>query len=347
MRIACLLFDDFLLLDAAGALGAFELAARAGCKGYSIEIIAATPGPVRSSCGAQLLAGDMRDCEDFHTLLIPGGDGARDRAKYRDLVPFIRRAASARRRIASICSGAFVLAEAGLLDGQRAATHWIDALELGRRYPKVTVDAESLFVQERNIWTSAGVVAGIDMALTLIESDYGSEIARRVSQLLVVPFRRAGTQTQHSALLDNLAPSNRFGDLLAWARQNLSAALDVEMLADRARLSARQFSRSFKSSVGMSPAKAIEQLRVESARPAIESDAKSLDQIARECGFRDAERMTRSFRRLTGETPQTLRRRARETTDRRRDRALVDERPLDPPGYPDERAASPAQADIL
>ncbi|WP_374414441.1 GlxA family transcriptional regulator [Novosphingobium colocasiae] len=316
MRIACLLFEDFLLLDAAGALGAFELAARAGCEGYSIEMIAATPGPVRSSSGATLLAGDLRNCSDFHTLLIPGGDGAHDCAKYRDLIPFIQRTARARRRIASICSGAFVLAEAGLLNDRRAATHWLSALELSQRFPKVDVDAESLFVRDRNIWTSAGVVAGIDLALALIESDYGSEIARRVSQLLVVPFRRAGTQTQHSALLDNLAPSNRFGDLLAWARQNLAQPLDVEMLADRARLSARQFSRSFKSSVGMSPAKAIEQLRIESARPAIESDAKSLEQIARDCGFGDAERMTRSFRRMTGETPQTVRRQARARADR-------------------------------
>lgn len=316
MRIACLLFEDFLLLDAAGAMGAFELAARAGCEGYSIEMIAAAAGPVRSSCGAMLLASDMRDCHDFDTLLIPGGDGTRDRAKYRDLAPFIRQTAHAQRRIASTCSGSFVLAEAGLLDNRRAATHWNRAVELGQQFPKVKVDAESLFVCDQNVWTSAGVVAGIDLALALIETDYGSEIARRVSQMLVVPFRRSGTQTQHSALLDDIAPSNRFGDLLAWARQNLTQALDVETLADHARLSARQFSRSFRASVGMSPAKAIEQLRVATARPAIESDAKSLEAIARACGFGDAERMTRSFRRLTGETPQALRRRAREKLDR-------------------------------
>lgn len=317
MRIACLLFEDFLLLDAAGALGAFELAARTGCEGYSVEIIAAAPGPVRSSSGITLLAGDMRTCEDFHTLLVPGGDGAHHSEKYRDLIPFIQQTARAGRRIASVCSGAFVLAEAGLLDDRRAATHWNGALELSQRFPKVDVDAESLFVRDHNIWTSAGIVAGIDLALALIEHDYGSEVARRVSQLLVVPFRRAGTQTQHSALLDTLAPTNRFGDLLAWARQNLNQSLDVEALADRARLSARQFSRSFRASVGMSPAKAIEQLRVDSARPTVESDARSLEQIARDYGFGDAERMTRSFRRLTGETPQALRRRARERAERR------------------------------
>lgn len=317
MRIACLLFEDFLLLDAAGALGAFELAARTGCEGYSVEMIAAAPGPVRSSSGITLLAGDMRTCEDFHTLLVPGGDGAHHSEKYRDLIPFIQQTARAGRRIASVCSGAFVLAEAGLLDDRRAATHWNGALELSQRFPKVDVDAESLFVRDHNIWTSAGIVAGIDLALALIEHDYGSEVARRVSQLLVVPFRRAGTQTQHSALLDTLAPTNRFGDLLAWARQNLNQPLDVETLADRARLSARQFSRSFRASVGMSPAKAIEQLRVDSARPTVESDARSLEQIARDYGFGDAERMTRSFRRLTGETPQALRRRARERAERR------------------------------
>lgn len=318
MRIACLLYEDFLLLDAAGALGAFELAARSGCEGYSIEMIAEATGPVRSSGGIQLMARDWRECGDFDTLLIPGGDGTEDRRKYSDLIPFIQRTARLRRRIASVCSGAFLLAEAGLLDDRRAATHWITALELSQRYPKIDVDAESLFVRDGNVWTSAGVVSGIDLALALIESDYGSEVARRVAQLLVVPFRRAGTQTQHSALLDNVDPSNRFGDLLAWARLNLTQPLDVEQLADRARLSARQFSRSFQSSIGMSPAKAIEQLRVESARSAIESDAKSLEQIARECGFREAERMTRAFRRLVGETPQALRRRARERDGRRK-----------------------------
>lgn len=318
MRIVCLLYEDFLLLDAAGALGAFELAARSGCEGYSIEMIAAATGPVRSSGGVQLLARDWRECGDFDTLLIPGGDGTEDREKYRDLIPFIQRTARLKRRIASVCSGAFLLAEAGLLDQRRAATHWITALDLSHRYPQVDVDAESLFVRDGNVWTSAGVVSGIDLALALIESDYGSEVARRVAQLLVVPFRRAGTQTQHSALLDNVDPSNRFGDLLAWARLNLTQPLDVEQLADRARLSARQFSRSFQSSIGMSPAKAIEQLRVESARSAVESDAKSLEQIARECGFREAERMTRAFRRLIGETPQALRRRARERDGRRK-----------------------------
>lgn len=311
MRIACLLFEDFLLLDAAGALGAFELAGRAGCEGYEIEFLADRSGPVRSSNGTSLLARDWRECNDFHTLLIPGGDGAHEVGKFQNLIPFIQRSAQDKRRLASVCSGAFLLGEAGLLDGRRAATHWADARTLSQKFPQVDVDAESLYVGKGNIWTSAGVVSGIDLALALIELDYGSEIARRVAQLLVIPFRRAGTQTQHSGLLDNIAPSDRFGDLLAWARLNLTQPLNVEQLADKSRLSVRQFSRSFTSTVGISPARAIEQLRVESARPAIESGAKSLEQIARECGFGGPDQMTRAFRRLLGETPQALRRQGR------------------------------------
>ncbi len=312
MRIACLLFEDFLLLDAAGALGAFELAARAGCEGYDIEMLADKSGPVRSSNGAYLMARDWRECDDFHTLIIPGGDGAHDSSKFHSLIPFIQQSAQEKRRIASICSGAFLLGQAGLLDGRRAATHWADALSLSQKFPKIDVDADSLYVGKGNIWTSAGVVSGIDLALALIENDYGSEIARRVAQLLVVPFRRAGTQTQHSGLLDSIEPSDRYGDLLAWARLNLTQPLDVEQLSEKAHLSVRQFSRSFRSSIGMSPARAIEQLRVESARPAIESGVKSLEQIARECGFGGPDQMTRAFRRMLGETPQSFRRRAKE-----------------------------------
>jgi transcriptional regulator GlxA family with amidase domain len=275
-------------------------------------MLADRTGPVLSSSGAYLLARDWRECDDFHTLLVPGGNGAHDIRKFQDLIPFIQQAARRNRRIASVCSGAMLLAEAGLLDGRRAATHWVDALSLSQKFPKVDVDAESLYVGKGNIWTSAGVVSGIDLALALIEVDYGSEIARRVAQLLVVPFRRAGTQAQHSGLLSNIAPSDRFGDLLAWARLNLTQQLDVEKLAEKARLSVRQFSRAFMSSIGMSPAKAIEKLRVESARPAIENGVKSLEQIARECGFGGPDQMTRAFRRLLGETPQALRRRAKE-----------------------------------
>ena len=306
------MYDDFLMLDAAGALGAFELAGLAGCEGYSIEMLADKSGPVCSSNGVYVFAQDWRDCGDFHTLLIPGGNGAHDISKFRNLIPFITRSALEKRRIASICSGAFLLAEAGLLDGRRATTHWVDALSLSQKFPQIDVDADSLYTGKDNVWTSAGVVSGIDLALALIERDYGSQVARRVAQLLVVPFRRAGTQTQHSGLLDHVAPTDRFGDLLAWARLNLTQPLHVEQLAEKAHLSVRQFSRSFMSSVGMSPARAIELLRVECARPAIESGAKSLEQIARECGFGGPDQMTRAFRRLLGETPQTLRRRAKE-----------------------------------
>lgn len=213
--------------------------------------------------------------------------------------------------MASVCSGAYLLADAGLLDGRRAATHWAEAPRLASRNPKVDVDATSLFVRDGNIWTSAGVTAGIDLALALIEEDYGAEVARGTAQRLVVPFRRPGTQSQHSAVLDLVSSDSRFGEILAWARTHLGERLDVEQLADRAALSVRQFTRAFTAAVGVSPAKAIERLRLESARGALEASERPIDGVARDCGFVDRERMRRAFVRTYGEPPQAIRRKAK------------------------------------
>jgi transcriptional regulator GlxA family with amidase domain len=316
LRVACLVYENFLLLDATGPMAAFEQARYAGSDGYTVELVAAEAGSVRSSCGIELLAAKFDVEAEFHTVLVPGGKGALDRRRYQDLLPLLQQASKRGCCIASICSGAFVLAEAGLLDGRRAATHWMNVVELRARYPAIEVDDESIFVLDKGVWTSAGATSGIDLALALVESDYGSVVAQRVSQLLVVPLRRPGTQSQHSALLENIGPDNRFNDVLTWARLNLRQPLSVEQLAERSKLSVRQFSRAFRETVGTSPARAVERLRVKSAGADVRRAVKSFEQIALDCGFGDPGRMTRSFRRITGETPQALRRHARLHTER-------------------------------
>jgi transcriptional regulator GlxA family with amidase domain len=301
-------YDGFLLLDMAGPLGAFETTAQCGVEGYSIEILGEEDGDVAASCGLSVKAMDYRRSTGCDILLLPGGTTAPDVTRYKELLPFIRETAETGCTVASVCSGAFLLAEAGLLSGRTAATHWREAPELARRFPKVKVDAESLFVNDGKIWTSAGVTSGIDLALAIIQRDYGIAIARKVAQILVVSVNRPGGQSQHSALLDMIGPENKFNELLIWARARLNEPLSVERLADHMALSVRQFTRSFTAAVGVAPAKAIERLRLESARAAIESGQRSMDQIARESGFGNIDRMRRSFLRGFGSTPQEVRR---------------------------------------
>jgi transcriptional regulator GlxA family with amidase domain len=210
--------------------------------------------------------------------------------------------------VASVCSGAFLLAEAGILAGKTAATHWRAAPELARRYPSVKVDAESLFVRDGRIWTSAGISSGIDLALAMIQEDYGFSVARSVAQILVVAVNRPGGQSQHSALLELVRADNRFNEILIWARSHLREPLNVESLAERAALSVRQFTRAFTAAIGVAPAKAIERLRLESARTLIDAGARSLDQVARDSGFGNVGRMRRAFVRSLGLTPQAIRR---------------------------------------
>ena len=308
IRVSCLLFDGFVLLDMAGPITAFETASQCDVPGYSIEILGSTTGSVTSSCGATVGTIDFRKARGCDILLIPGGLGAFNRENYAHLLPFIRSVAENGRKLASVCSGAFVLAEAGLLDGRAAATHWREAAELAKRFPSIKVDAESLFVRDGNTWTSAGISSGIDLALAMIEDDYGFETARRVAQILVVFVNRPGGQSQHSALLELIGANNRFKEILIWARSHLNEPLDVDRLAGRAALSVRQFTRAFTASIGIAPAKAIERLRLESARASIEAGARSLEQVAHDSGFGSIDRMRRAFIRHFRVTPQAVRR---------------------------------------
>jgi transcriptional regulator GlxA family with amidase domain len=310
--IAVLIFPDFQLLDAAGPIAAFEVAGRLRRpSAYRIKILARAAGPVPSSSGAMLYAEAFRTDEPLDTLLVAGGWGTREAMHCPHTLNFIRASAVQARRVASVCSGALILAAAGLLDGRHATTHWRVAGELARRFPGVTVEPDRIFVRDGNVWTSAGITAGIDLALALIAEDLGEPEAKRVAQELVVYHRRPGGQSQFSALLELDRPGGRFGPLLAWARERLHEPLPVERLADRAAMSPRNFARAFVAETGVTPAKAIERLRLEAAREGVEGGPEPIDRVAEASGFGDPERMRRAFIRAFGQPPQAFRRVAR------------------------------------
>ena len=220
------------------------------------------------------------------------------------------------RRTVSVCTGAFLLAEAGLLDGRRATTHWALCDLLEQRFPAVTVDRDAIFVRQERIWTSAGVTAGIDLALALVEEDFGRAVAMDLARDLVVFMKRPGGQSQYSQLLQAQSrDSADFDDLHAWIVDNLyDAGLSVERLAERARMSARNFARVYKEKTGRTPAKALERFRVEAARRMLEQSTRNLEQIAQQCGFGDEERMRVTFQRHLDMTPSEYRRRMAEDT---------------------------------
>jgi transcriptional regulator GlxA family with amidase domain len=229
------------------------------------------------------------------------------------LIAQLQKLSRGARRTASVCTGAFLLGDAGLLDGRRVTTHWIHARALQRQFPQARVEEDRIYIIDGALWTSAGMSAGVDLALGMIEKDFGAELARAVAQKLVVHHRRAGGQSQHSALLELDPKSDRIQTALAYARRNLRAPLTVDELAAAAHLSPRQFSRAFRTETGQSPAKAVEHLRVEAARVMVEQSRHTIDEIAAETGFADPERMRRAFLRSYGQPPQVLRRTARQT----------------------------------
>lgn len=308
-RVTIMVYEGFQILDVTGPAAVFEIAGHFGAP-YSIELASLNGGSVASSSGIKVETSALADAINCDTLLVPGSEDAWRTFWPAEMLDCLADAARSGRRVASVCSGAFVLAAAGVLDGRRAATHWAAASVLKRRYPTIAVDAESIFVEDRGVWTSAGVAAGIDLALGIIARDHGDAVSRKVAQKMVVYHRRPGTQSQHSALLDLVTPDNRFAPLLAWARQRLSEPLNVERLADQSALSVRQFTRAFTDATGVPPAKAIERLRVEEARAMIEAGATSLEVVARQTGFGNGERMRRAFVKITGQPPLTVRRSA-------------------------------------
>jgi transcriptional regulator GlxA family with amidase domain len=312
-RIAVVLFPGFQLIDAAGPVGAFEIAGRFVGDAYALELMAAGPGPVASSAGAALMTGPLAD-GPFDTILVAGGNGVGEAMACPRLMPWLKVEAARARRTVSVCSGAYVLAAAGLLDGRKATTHWWRSRDFERRYPQVDLQPDRIFVRDGPIWTSAGITAGIDLALALIAEDLGEAVARRTAQQLVVHQRRPGGQSQFSALVEMGGQSGRFADLTAWMRERLAEPLTVERLADRAAMSPRNFARAFAAETGLTPAKAVEQMRLDAARLRLEGTAEPVDRIAGSVGFGDPERMRRAFIRAFGQPPQALRRAARTET---------------------------------
>jgi transcriptional regulator GlxA family with amidase domain len=275
-----------------------------GDRFYDIHLVSETGEKVSNSLGRKMEAEPLGG-SSYDTVVVGATVGVLPPTP--DTVAFLRKAVTTSRRIASVCVGAFTLAEAGILDGRRATTHWAYAQELQRRFPKVIVEMDRIFVADGPVWTSAGMTAGIDLALGLIERDMGQDVARATARTLVVHHRRAGGQSQHSAMLELDAKSDRVQTALVFARRNLREQLTVEQLAEAARLSPRQFSRIFKAETGQSPAQAIKNLRLEAARFMLEQGRLPVGEIARETGFGDWERMRRSFQRTFGQTPQAIR----------------------------------------
>lgn len=309
-RVAILIFPGFQILDLA-AIAAFELAnASLEQPFYQVALLSEEGGLVESSSGVQVASTPL-DSTQFDTIVMTGSLAPQLTSD--KLRRFLGSRQHSARRIASICTGAFGLADAGLLDGRLATTHWAFANELEQRHPRVKLQADRIFVHDGPVWTSAGMTAGIDLMLALVEDDLGVDVARLVAKKLVVYHRRAGGQSQFSALLELEPKSDRIQQTLAHARANLRKPLSVEDLAEVAHLSPRQFSRTFKSETGQSPAHAIENLRVEAARVMIDAGNLSLGVIAEEAGFGDPERMRRAFVRSLGQPPQSMRRMTRQS----------------------------------
>jgi transcriptional regulator GlxA family with amidase domain len=304
-RLGLVAYPGFQILDLSAAC-VFELAnTLAPRKTYEISVLSEKGGPVVSSSGIEVDTKAFGD-PTFDTLIVMGDLALATPSD--SLVEFVAQTAASSRRIASICTGAFVLATAGLLDGRRATTHWGNARELQRRHPAIKVEEDRIFIADGNVWTSAGMTACIDLSLALVEADLGFELSKLVAQKMVVYHRRTGGQSQFSAMLELESKSDRIQQALEYAKRNLRKTLSVAELAEVSHLSARQFSRAFRAETGQSPAKAIESLRVEAAKSLVEESRHAIDAVARETGFADPERMRRAFIRKFGHPPQTFRR---------------------------------------
>jgi transcriptional regulator GlxA family with amidase domain len=279
---------------------------------YVVENYSESGGEVRSSLGMSVGTRALSPRSVAQTWIVAGVNDPVASPATAAVLRSLRRAGTQARRIAAICTGAFVLAQAGLLDGRRATTHWAFAQELRKRYPRVQVEEDRIYVIDGSVWTSAGMTAGLDLALAMVEKDLGADVARSVAHKLVMHQRRSGGQTQHSEMLELSPKSDRVQDALNYARKNLGRSLSVDDMAEAVNLSPRQFSRVFTMETGTSPAKAVEGLRLEAARLMIEQGRHPLEIIARETGFRDRRHMREAFVRGFGVPPQAVRRDARQ-----------------------------------
>jgi transcriptional regulator GlxA family with amidase domain len=299
-------FDSAQILDVTGPLEVFSSASRfLPAVHYRTQIVTARGGPVLASCGLEFASSPIAEIAGpVDTLLVAGGADMDAAVADTELLTHVRRLAAESRRVTSVCSGAFVLAAAGLLAGRRATTHWAECGLLADTYVDVTVDRDAIYVRDGNVWTSAGVTAGIDLALALVADDHGHQAAATVARQLVVYLQRSGGQAQYSAVLaGQAADTEPVRDLLSWLRDHLTDDLSVAALARQINLSERQFTRVFKAEVGATAADHVEAVRLESACRLLETTNRSIEQIARTCGFGTPETMNRTFRRRLSTTP--------------------------------------------
>ncbi|WLH21779.1 DJ-1/PfpI family protein [Pseudomonas sp. FP215] len=313
--IHVLAFENVQVLDVTGPLQVFasanDLARQRGLSlPYAVNVIATQAGPVMTSAGLALLAEALPAIEQpCDTLVIAGGWGVYGVAEDPALVQWVRDKSRHTRRMASVCTGAFLLAASGLLDGCRVATHWTRCEELARKFPALTVEANPIFIQQGAMWTSAGVTAGIDLCLALVEEDLGRAIALEVARHLVVFLKRPGGQSQFSVTLSLQKSDSRFAELHAWIADNLTLELSIATLAAQAGMSERSFVRHYRTETGQTPARAVELIRVENARRQLADSTTSIKRIAMQCGFGCEETLRRSFLRALSVTPQAYRER--------------------------------------
>lgn len=317
-RIAFVLFPGFQQLDLAGPMAVFEVARLERPGSYTWRLVASQRPTVRSSAGVHWPVKPLpRQLGAIDLVMVIGGDGVDAACQDARLMAWLRRASRSGARIASICSGSLVLAAAGLLDERTATTHWSRSRQFASDFPAVRLQPDRIYVREPavrraaqplpEVWTSAGMTAGIDLCLALLAHDHGEALAREAARQLVVERRRPGGQSQFSPLLDLQRPEGRFGALLDQVRSQLREDHSVEALAARACMSPRHFARCFRAETGATPAQAVERLRVEAARAALQSGQPSVQRIAQECGFGNTERMRRSFQRLLRRPPGAFR----------------------------------------
>lgn len=313
--IEILAFANAQILDVTGPLQVFATAndlarERRAPPPYQVRVVATTDGPLPTSCGLAVMSAPLPAADaPCDTLIVAGGWGVYDAADDVALVEWLRLRARHCRRVASVCTGAFLLAASGLLDGRRVATHWTRCEQLARRYPALTVEANPIFIEDGPIWTSAGVTAGIDLALALVEADLGRPLALEVARHLVVFLKRPGGQAQFSQTLALQRDDSRFGELHSWIAEHLHLDLPVATLAARAGMSERSFVRHYRRASGQTPARAIEALRVEAARRLLLETGLPIKRIARQCGFGSEETLRRAFVRGVDVTPLEYRQR--------------------------------------
>ena len=307
-RIVIVGYDGIQALDLVGPLEVFDVANRHRPGFYDIEVVAPT-GTIRSTSGLEVASRPLPRRVAIDTLIVVGGLGADAAAADDVLLRWLRSAVRRTRRVTSVCSGAFVLAAAGVLEGKEATTHWSRCDELAERFPAIAVQPDPIFVRDGNVWTSAGVTAGMDLALALVEDDLGADVARSVARWLVLFVQRPGGQSQFSTQLAAQQPRrDALREVVAWATDHIDADLSVAALARKAGMSERNFARAFRDELGTTPATYVENLRVEAARRLLETTDRSIDDVARACGFGTVETMHRTFKRTVRVTPGEYRR---------------------------------------